>query len=360
MFLKVIEWAETSPDAVVWKYPIGKNTIERGSSLTVREGQAAVFCDKGRMADVFGPGMYKLDTDTLPILTRLLSWKYAFEKPFKSEIYFISTRQFTGLKWGTATPVIVRDADYGAVRLRAYGTYSFRVTDPYVFMKELSGARSSFVTQDITDHLRSLIVTMLSDALGESGVPALDLSANLVEVGDSVKNSLDKRLASIGVQLGDFRFESVSLPPELEKALDENARLNMMRGNIDVYTQMAQADAMKEAAKNAGGGVGSMMGAGLGMGMGMHMANAFGTQPKKEARGGARSAPRAGRRSRPTRSSAPNAENRSCGLALRAARRSPRTQNSAPNADRNCNGRLLCVGKSSSLSYLRFCLRSRA
>lgn len=294
MFLKVIEWAETSPDAVVWKYPIGKNTIERDSSLTVREGQAAVFCDKGRMADVFGPGMYKLDTDTLPVLTRLLSWKYAFEKPFKSEIYFISTRQFTGLKWGTATPVIVRDADYGAVRLRAYGTYSFRVTDPYVFMKELSGARSSFVTQDITDHLRSLIVTMLSDALGESGVPALDLSANLVEVGDSVKNSLDKRLASIGVQLGDFRFESVSLPPELEKALDENARLNMMRGNIDVYTQMAQADAMKEAAKNAGGGVGSMMGAGLGMGMGMHMANAFGTQPKKEARGGGAFCPACG------------------------------------------------------------------
>ena len=269
MFLKVIEWAESAPDVIVWKFPVGKNTIERGSSLTVREGQAVVFCDKGRMADVFGPGMYKLDTDTIPILTRLLSWKYAFEKPFKSDIYFVSTRQFANLKWGTATPVIVRDAEYGAVRLRAYGTYAFRVTDPYVFLKEMSGTCAAFRTQDITDHIRSLLVTFLSDALGESGVPVLDLSANLVELGDGVKTSLEKRLSAIGVGLTAFRFESVSLPPELEKALDENTRLNMMRGNIDIYTQMAQADAMKEAAKNPGGGVGSMMGAGRGMGMGM-------------------------------------------------------------------------------------------
>lgn len=281
MFLKVIEWSEASSDIIVYKYPIGNNTVERGSSLTVREGQAAVFCDKGRMADVFGPGMYKLDTDTLPVLTRLLSWKYAFEKPFKSEIYFVSTRQFPNLKWGTATPVLMRDKDYGAVRLRAYGTYAFRVSDPYVFLKELSGSRSSFVTEDITEHIRSLIVTMLSDALGECGVPVLDMSANLVEVGDSVKNLLDKRLASVGISLSAFRFESVSLPPELEKAVDENARLNMMRGNIDVYTQMAQADAMKEAAKNPGG-AGSAMGAGLGMGMGMQMANAFGAQTAKQ------------------------------------------------------------------------------
>ena len=190
MFLKVIEWAESAPDVIVWKFPVGKNTIERGSSLTVREGQAVVFCDKGRMADVFGPGMYKLDTDTIPILTRLLSWKYAFEKPFKSDIYFVSTRQFANLKWGTATPVIVRDAEYGAVRLRAYGTYAFRVTDPYVFLKEMSGTCAAFRTQDITDHIRSLLVTFLSDALGESGVPVLDLSANLVELGDGVKTSL--------------------------------------------------------------------------------------------------------------------------------------------------------------------------
>ncbi len=290
MFLKVIEWADSSPDTIVWKFPVEKNVIERGSSLTVREGQAVVFCDNGRMADVFGPGRYKLDTDTIPILTRLLSWKYAFEKPFKSDIYFVSMRQFPNLKWGTATPVILRDQDYGAVRLRAYGTYSFRVTQPDVFLKELSGTRASFRTQDITDHIRSLIVTMLSDALGESGVPVLDLAANLVEVGDAVKAALDKRLAAAGIGLGDFRFESVSLPPELEKALDENTRLNMMRGNIDVYTQMAQADAMKEAAKN-GGAAGSMMGAGLGMGLGMQMAGAFAQKPEAQpAKKGAKGA----------------------------------------------------------------------
>ena len=287
VFLKVIEWAASSPDLIVYKVPFEGNTIERGSSLTVRAGQAAVFCDKGRVADVFGPGMYKLDTDTIPILTRLLSWKYAFEKPFKSDIYFINTQQFVNLKWGTATPVIVRDADYGAVRLRAYGTYAFRVSDAGVFLQEIAGACASFRTQEITDHLRSLIVTMLSDALGESGVPVLDLSANFVEVGDAVHASLNKRLAAAGVTLTAFRFESVSLPPELEKALDENTRLNMMRGNIDVYTQMAQADAMKEAAKS-GGTAGSMMGAGLGMGMGMQMANAFaagaGAQPAQKER----------------------------------------------------------------------------
>ena len=288
MFLKVIEWVGNDPDVIVYKYPIGKNSVERGSSLTVREGQAVVFCDKGRMADVFGPGMYQLETDTLPILTRLLSWKYAFEKPFHSDIYFVNTHRFPNLKWGTATPVIVRDKDYGAVRLRAYGTYAFRVSDPYVFMKELSGARSSFSTQDITDHIRSLIVMMLSDAIGECGVPALDLSANLVEVSDLVCAAIDKRLKDVGISCTDFRFESVSLPPELQKALDENARLNMMRGNIDIYTRMAQADAMKEAAKN-GGGAGSAMGAGLGMGMGMQMAQAYAAAAQPEPK----SAPKA-------------------------------------------------------------------
>lgn len=278
MFLKVIEWPQSTPDVIVWKYPVGKDTVERGSSLTVREGQAAVFCDKGRMADVFLPGMYKLDTDTLPVLTRLLSWKYAFQKPFKSDIYFVSTNRFTNMKWGTATPIMVRDKDYGAVRLRAYGTYSFRVADPYLFLKEITGACSAFRTQDITDYIRSLLVTGLSDAVGESGIPVLDLAANLLELGDAVCGSLEKRLEPTGIELTDFRFESVSLPAELEKAIDENARLAMMRGNIDVYTQMAQADAMREAAKNPGT-PGSAIGAGLGLGMGMQMAQAFSSAP---------------------------------------------------------------------------------
>ncbi len=293
MFLKVIEWATNAPDIVVWKYPVGNDTIERGSSLTVREGQAVVFCDKGRMADVFLPGMYKLDTDTLPVLTKLLSWKYAFQTPFKSDIYFVSTKRFTNLKWGTATPIMIRDKDYGAVRLRAYGTYAFRVDDPYIFLKEISGMSTEFRTQEITDHIRSLLVTGLSDAVAESGIPVLDLAANLLELGDAVCQSLGKRLKSSGIGLTDFRFESVSLPPELEKALDETARLTMMRGTMDVYTQMAQADAMREAAKNPGT-PGSAIGAGLGLGMGMQMAQAFSASASSTAPAAAKK-PSAGR-----------------------------------------------------------------
>ena len=272
--LKVIEWADNSPNTIVYKIDTRKNVIKRGSALTVREGQVAVFCDKGRMADVFLPGYYKLETDSLPILTSLLSWKYGFETPFKSEIYFVNTTRFAKQRWGTANPIMLRDPDFGAVRVRGYGTYSFRVKDAYVFMTELSGSHSTFRTEDITDHIRSMLVMAISDAMGESGVSVVDMAANLLELSDVVKKSLDKRFEEMGLELVDFNFENVSLPAELEKAMDENARLGMMRRNVDVYTQMAQADALKEAAKNPGM-AGSTMSAGLGLGMGMHMMNAM-------------------------------------------------------------------------------------
>lgn len=272
--LKVIEWADNSPNTIVYKIDTRKNVIKRGSALTVREGQVAVFCDKGRMADVFLPGYYKLETDSLPILTSLLSWKYGFETPFKSEIYFVNTTRFAKQRWGTANPIMLRDPDFGAVRVRGYGTYSFRIKDAYVFMTELSGSHSTFRTEDITDHIRSMLVMAISDAMGESGVSVVDMAANLLELSDVVKKSLDKRFEEMGLELVDFNFENVSLPAELEKAMDENARLGMMRRNVDVYTQMAQADALKEAAKNPGM-AGSTMSAGLGLGMGMHMMNAM-------------------------------------------------------------------------------------
>lgn len=272
--LKVIEWADNSPNTIVYKIDTKNNVIKRGSALTVREGQVAIFCDKGRMADVFLPGYYKLETDSLPILTSLLSWKYGFETPFKSEIYFVNTTRFAKQRWGTANPIMLRDPDFGAVRVRGYGTYSFRVKDAYVFMTELSGSHSTFRTEDITDHIRSMLVMAISDAMGESGVSVVDMAANLLELSDVVKKSLDKRFEEMGLELVDFNFENVSLPAELEKAMDENARLGMMRRNVDVYTQMAQADALKEAAKNPGM-AGSTMSAGLGLGMGMHMMNAM-------------------------------------------------------------------------------------
>ena len=271
--LKVIEWSDNSHNTLVYKIDTKKNVIARGSALTVREGQAAVFCDKGRMADVFLPGYYKLDTDSLPVLTALLSWKYGFETPFKSEVYFVSTNRFTKQRWGTANPIMLRDPDFGAVRVRGYGTYSSRVKDPYVFMTELSGSHSTYRTEDISDHIRSMLVMAISDALGESGISVVDMAANLMELSDAVKASLEKRFSELGLELSDFNFENVSLPAELEKAMDENARLGMFRRNMDVYTRMAQADALKDAAKNPGT-AGSAMGAGLGLGMGMQMMNA--------------------------------------------------------------------------------------
>ena len=268
--LKIIEWADNSSNTIVYKIDTKKNVIKRGSALTVREGQVAVFCDKGRMADVFLPGYYKLETDSLPVLTSLLSWKYGFESPFKSEVYFVNTTRFAKQRWGTANPLMLRDPEFGAVRVRAYGTYSFRVKDAFVFMTELSGSHSTFKTEDVTDHIRSILVMAISDAMGESGVSVVDMAANLLELSATVKQSLEKRFDEMGLELSDFNFENVSLPAELEKAMDENAKLGMFRRNVDVYTRMAQADALKEAAKNPGM-AGSTMSAGLGLGMGAQM-----------------------------------------------------------------------------------------
>lgn len=280
--LKVIEWADNSSNTLVYKVDTRKNVIKRGSALTVREGQVAVFCDKGRMADVFQPGYYKLDTDSLPILTSLLSWKYGFETPFKSEVYFVNTNRFTKQRWGTANPIMLRDPDFGAVRVRGYGTYSFRVKDAYVFMTELSGSHSTYRTEDISDHIRSMLVMAISDAMGESGIPVVDMASNLMELSEEVQKTLEKRFDELGLELSDFNFENVSLPAELEKAMDENARLGMMRKNVDVYTQLAQAEALKNAAKNPGM-AGGTMGAGLGLGMGMQMMNAMGNMGKPAA-----------------------------------------------------------------------------
>ena len=273
--LKLIEWKDNSRDTIVYKIDMKKDYITRGSKLTVRESQAAVFCHKGKMADVFLPGFYTLDTDNVPLLTKLMSWKYGFESPFKSDVYFVNTKQFTNMRWGTQNPIMIRDADYGAVRIRAYGTYSFKVSDAYVFMSELSGTNSTFTTAGITDWLRSMVVTHTSDIIGESKIPVLDMAGNLVELGDMLKSKLTERLASIGVEICTFNFENFSMPEALEKALDESTSLGILGKNMHVYTQKAQADAMLAAAKNPGT-AGSVMGAGIGMGMGLNMGHMYG------------------------------------------------------------------------------------
>lgn len=276
--LKNIEWTDDSRSVIVHKVDMRNDYISKGSVLTVRDSQAAIFSHKGRMADVFLPGYYKLDTESIPVLTKLMSWKYGFQNPFRSDVYFVNTRQFTGMKWGTANPIIIRDKDYGAVRVRGYGNYSFRVTDPFVFMQELSGTCSSFETTDITDYLKSLVVTGISDAIGESKIPILDMAANLMEMGEVVRASLQPTFEALGMELTKFVFENFSMPKELEEALDKNTSLGMMRSNMDVYMAQAQADALMNAAKNPG-----MAGATMGAGMGLGMGNMFGNMMMNNA-----------------------------------------------------------------------------
>jgi len=291
--LKNIEWTDTSSNLIIYKYQVKKDQINKGSALTVRESQVAIFVDKGRLADVFLPGFYKLDTQNLPILTKLMSWKYGFETPFKSDIYFVNTKQFTNQKWGTVNPILVRDKDYGAVRIRGFGNYSFKVDDAYVFMQNLSGTNPTFESGQIYDYLRSIVLSGISDSLGESKIPVLDLAANLQELSKLVESKLDDDFKNIGLKLTKFVFESFSLPEELEKALDKNTSLGMLRNNLDVYTQVETLEAMKAAANNQGA-AGGTMGAGMGLGMGMGMGNMFAQNMNQTQRAGQKACPACG------------------------------------------------------------------
>jgi len=283
----------SNKELIIYKYQVKKDQINKGSALTVRESQVAIFVDKGRLADVFLPGFYKLDTQNLPILTKLMSWKYGFETPFKSDIYFVNTKQFTNQKWGTVNPILVRDKDYGAVRIRGFGNYSFKVDDAYVFMQNLSGTNPTFESGQIYDYLRSIVLSGISDSLGESKIPVLDLAANLQELSKLVESKLDDDFKNIGLKLTKFVFESFSLPEELEKALDKNTSLGMLRNNLDVYTQVETLEAMKAAANNQGA-AGGTMGAGMGLGMGMGMGNMFAQNMNQTQRAGQKACPACG------------------------------------------------------------------
>ena len=285
--LKNVEWMSPAKNIIVYKLDLKNDHVAKGSVLTVREGQAAIFCHKGKMADVFLPGFYKLDTNSIPILTKLMSWKYGFENPFRSDIYFVNTHQFTNFKWGTVNPILVRDKDFGAVQVRGFGSYSFRVGDAYVFMQELSGAHSAFRTDEITDMLRSRVISALTDAIGESKVPVLDMAGNVRELAAAVGSTIESELKSIGVTLTNFTFENFSLPESIQKALDERTIMGMKRDTLDVHMAMAQADALKAAAANPGAGnmMGPMMGAGMGVSMGNMMGNMMGNQMQGMAGG---------------------------------------------------------------------------
>jgi membrane protease subunit (stomatin/prohibitin family) len=273
--LKLIEWANQDRNNIIFKFPVGsRDTIARGSRVTVREGQAAIFATKGQMADVFLPGFHTLDTNSIPVLTRLMGWKFGFRDPFISEIYFVNTTRFINQKWGTTSPIILNDPAYGAIMVRGFGTYEFRVDDPFIFMKEISGTLRSFDTKDINDYLRSKLIAGLANALGQSGLSILEMSANTLELGKRVQETLNEMVKEMGLELTRFNFENFSLPDELQKALKENTALNMKRQSMDVRMQMAQMDALKAAASNPGAG--NVMGPAMGMGMGFGMGNMMG------------------------------------------------------------------------------------
>jgi membrane protease subunit (stomatin/prohibitin family) len=263
-FIDVIHWTDDTRDTLVWRFERENHEIKYGAKLTVREGQAAVFVHEGQLADVFTPGLYKLETNNLPILTTLQHWDHGFESPFKSEIYFVNTTRFGDQKWGTKNPIICRDKEFGPVRLRAFGTYAMRVSDPGKFLQEIVGTDGEFTTDEIGFQIRNVVVQEIGRVLAASGIPVLDMAANTAELSKLVTKAIEPTIAGYGLAIPEFYIENISLPEEVEKMLDKRTSMGIV-GDLGKFGQYAAAEAMGKAAENPGGA----MGAGLGMGMGM-------------------------------------------------------------------------------------------
>ncbi len=275
--IDVIEWTNSDRDTMVYKYDMHGKEIMMGAQLTVREGQTAIFVNEGQLADVFQPGRYELQTSNMPIMTALQSWKFGFNSPFKADVYFVNMTQFLDRKWGTANPVMMRDTEFGMIRLRAFGIYSFRVTDPATFLKEVFGTASLYSTDGVEGQIKRTLVSGLSDAIAESKIPALDLAANYDELGNYALQAINPKLAGLGLQLVSFVIENISLPEEVEKAMDRRTSMGVV-GDLNRYTQYQAAEAMREAANNPGGTAGAGVGMGAGMAMGQMFAQAMGQQ----------------------------------------------------------------------------------
>jgi membrane protease subunit (stomatin/prohibitin family) len=276
-FIEVIEWLDDSQNTLLYRFPVHGQEIKNGAQLIVRESQTAVFVYEGQVADVFTPGKYTIDGGNTPILTKLGAWKYGFNSPFKSEVYFVNTKQFTDMKWGTSNPIMLRDPDFDIVRLRAFGAYSLRVKDPSEFIKEIAGTNAHFQADDIESQLKRAIVTEFSDALGEMKIPALDLASQYKELGEQIRNAINVDFNSWGLEVTKFFIENISLPPEVEAALDKRAQMGAL-GDAQRYMQFQAAEALRDAAKNEGGGAGLGAGLGAGFAVGGQMANAFAQQ----------------------------------------------------------------------------------
>ncbi|HSV60328.1 MAG TPA: SPFH domain-containing protein [Variovorax sp.] len=274
-FIDIIQWTETGDGTLAWRFPMQEMEIQNGASLTVRESQTAVFVNEGQVADVFGPGMHKLTTQTLPVLTYLKNWDKLFESPFKSDVYFFSTRQQVDQKWGTPQPVTVRDKDFGAVRLRAFGNYAFRVADAKRFHTEISGTREIYSVQDLDGQLRGLVLQNISNAIAASGVPFLDLAANQIQFAQALATQLAPEFAKLGLQLDGMTVQSISLPEELQKILDQKIGMGMVGNDMGKFMQYQTAQAIPKFAEGAGqgGGIaGDAMGLGAGVALGQVLA----------------------------------------------------------------------------------------
>lgn len=270
----IVEWLDDTRDTLVYRFERLQNEIKYGAKLVVREGQTAVFINEGQLADVFKPGTYTLETQNVPILATLKGWKYGFNSPFKAEVYFVNTRQFTDLKWGTMNPIMLRDPEFGPLRLRAYGTYAMKVSDAGVLVKEIAGTNGRLTVDGLTDQVRNLIVSRFSESLGEARVPALDLAANYSELGGTIAGLMQPAVAQYGIALTALLIENISLPPEVEQALDARTKMGVI-GDLNRYTQFQAAESMRDAAKNPGGTAGAGLGAGMGFAMGQQMAQAM-------------------------------------------------------------------------------------
>ena len=268
-FIDIIQWTEDGDGTLAWRFPMRDMEIQNGGQLVVRESQMAIFVNEGQVADVFTPGTYKLTTQTLPVLTYLKNWDKLFESPFKSDVYFFSTRQQIDQKWGTPQPITIRDKDFGAVRLRAFGNYAFRIADPKLFHTEISGTRESYPVADLEGQLRGLVLQNISNAIAGSGLPFLDLAANQVAFADALAKELQPAFAKIGLQLEGMTVQNVSLPEELQKILDQKIGMGMVGNDMGKFMQYQTAQAIPKFAEGAGSGGGGIAGDAMGLGAGM-------------------------------------------------------------------------------------------
>jgi membrane protease subunit (stomatin/prohibitin family) len=290
-FIDVIDWTETEEGVLAIRFPMQDREIQTGARLTVRESQMAVFVNEGRVADAFEPGLYRLSTHTLPVLTYLLNWDKMFQSPFKSDVYFFSTRLQVNQRWGTANPITIRDKEFGAVRLRGFGIYAYRVSDPKTFYTRVSGTRELYRVADLEGQLTNTIIGQVTNTFAQSGIPFLDMAANQVELAKRLLGPLKPIFADLGLSLESFVVENLSLPDELQKRLDERIGMGVV-GDMGRYTQFEVAQSIPTAAENPGGGA---AGVGVGLGAGVAMAQTMMNAVKTPAAsGGPATAPAAG------------------------------------------------------------------